>query len=119
MRLVAQQEGSEEQMEVWQSGKVRFQAELLERGQGFTILLGDQGKASREAKWNNFKEASERERWGQHSIILGQRSAWFGTKEFGRTIRILIFPLTEQLRKIPTHTLKIHNFSLKLKLVES
>lgn len=61
MRLVAQQEGSEEQMEVWPSGKVRFQAELLERGQGLTILLGDQGKASCEAKWNNLKEASERQ----------------------------------------------------------
>lgn len=61
MRLVAQQEGNEDQMEVWQPGKVRFQAELLERGQGFTILLGDQGKASCEAKWNNVKEASERE----------------------------------------------------------
>lgn len=84
-------------MEIWPSGKVGFQAEFLERGQGLTILLGDQGKASRKAKWNNLKEASERERWGQHKIALGQRSAWFGTKEFGRTITILIFPLTEQL----------------------
>lgn len=111
MRLVAQQKGNEEQMEVWQSGKVRFQAELLERGQEFTILLGDQGKASLEAKWNNLKEASERERWGQHNIPLGQRSAWFGTKEFGRTIITLVFPLTEQLQKTPTHTLKIYNFT--------
>lgn len=51
MRLVTQQEGNEKQMEVWQSGKVRFQAELLGRGQRFTILLRDQGKASCEAKW--------------------------------------------------------------------
>lgn len=116
---MAQQECNEEQMEIWQSGKVRFQAELLERGQGFTILLGDQGKASCEAKWNNLKEASERKRWGQHNISVGQRSAWFGTKEFGRSIIILIFPLTEQLQKTPTHTLKMHNFNLKLKLVES
>lgn len=119
MRLVAQQEGNEDQMEAWQPGKVRFQAELLERGQGFAILLGDQGKASCEAKWNNLKEASERERWGQHNILLGQRSAWFGTKDFGRTIIILIFPLTEQLKKTSAHALKMHNFSLKLKLVES
>lgn len=41
------------------------------------------------------------------------------TKEFGRTIIILIFALTEQLQKTPTDTLKIPNFSLKLKLVES
>lgn len=68
---------------------------------------------------NNLKEASEREIWGQHNILLGQRSAWFGTKEFGRTIIILIFALTEQLQKTPTDTLKIPNFSLKLKLVES
>ena len=56
MTLVAQWEANEEQMEVWQSGKVRLQAELLEWDQGVTILLGDQGKASCEAKWNNLKE---------------------------------------------------------------
>lgn len=56
MTPVAQQEENEEQMEVWQSGKVRLQAELLERDQGVTILLGDQGKASCEAKWNNLKD---------------------------------------------------------------
>lgn len=39
MTLVAQWEGNEEQMEVWQSGKVRLQAELLERDQGVTTLL--------------------------------------------------------------------------------
>lgn len=68
MRLVTQQEGNEEQMKVWQSGKVRFQAELL--GQRFTILLGDQGKASPEAKWNNLKEASEKGRWGHPNMPL-------------------------------------------------
>lgn len=56
MTLVAQREENEEQMEVWQSGKVRLRAELLERDQGVTILLEDQGKARCEAKWNNLKE---------------------------------------------------------------
>lgn len=55
MTPVAQQEGNKEQMEVWQSEKVRLQAGPR-KGPGVTILLGDQGKASCEAKWNNLKE---------------------------------------------------------------
>lgn len=38
-----------------------------------------------------------RERLGWHSILLGQRSARFGAKEFGRIVINLIFPLAEQL----------------------
>lgn len=53
---MTQRQENKEQMEVWYSGKVRLQAELLERDQGVIILLKVQGKASYEAKRNNLKE---------------------------------------------------------------
>lgn len=75
---MTQRQENNEQMEVWYSGKVRLQAELLERDRGVIILLKVQGKASYEAKRNNLKVVNGRDSiaycQGRDLPGLGQRS---------------------------------------------